>query len=168
MCTYDIAITHIQQSDKSLLHGFVRAAISNGAVIIPFASVGLEDSFWVLGRLNAAPMLNFTMKYNSATKLATTLADCAIPILGPYNSLQRQYFAFGRPIDTDKLYGRDWENQAKCIELFSNVRQDVQGMIYTLKQLQQEDPNRCYSLTQYTLVILFMIVMLVSDSTCTS
>jgi hypothetical protein len=87
-------------------------------------------------------MLNFTMKYNCTTKLVTTLADCEIPILGPLNSLQRQYFAFGTSIDTKKLYDGDWENQAKCIELFSNVRQDVQGMIYTLKQLQQEDPNR--------------------------
>lgn len=113
--------------------GFVRAAIKHGAAIVPFASVGVEDSLHVFGSIDVSWL--------------RLLSECkdpwefSLPLVVPCNTMQRQYFAFGKPIPTD-VYAEDWENEENCNELFQNVRAQVQDMIYKLQEVQSKDPNR--------------------------
>jgi hypothetical protein len=66
--------------------GFVRMAIKYGAVVVPFASLGLEDSLHSVGTVDVGWWLR---------ALEVASPDLRLPLLLPLNGLQRQYFAFG-------------------------------------------------------------------------
>eukprot|EP00611_Tribonema_gayanum_P017710 TRINITY_DN3053_c0_g1_i1.p1 TRINITY_DN3053_c0_g1~~TRINITY_DN3053_c0_g1_i1.p1 ORF type:complete len:362 (-),score=101.82 TRINITY_DN3053_c0_g1_i1:538-1623(-) len=112
--------------------GFTRMAVKHGAVVVPFASIGLENSLHSIGSLDVAWWLRV---------LEVSCPDIRLPLLLPLNGMQRQYFAFGEPISTAK-YGGDWECNAKCLELYEDVRGSVQHLLSALQRVQAQDPNR--------------------------
>ncbi|KAG5192543.1 hypothetical protein JKP88DRAFT_292905 [Tribonema minus] len=112
--------------------GFTRMAVKHGAVVVPFASIGLENSLHSIGSLDVAWWLRV---------LEVSCPDIRLPLLLPLNGMQRQYFAFGEPISTAK-YGGDWECNAKCLELYEDVRGSVQHLLSALQRVQTQDPNR--------------------------
>lgn len=58
---------------------------------MPFASVGIEDALWVLFRLPLQPLLRL---------IGEARPPIALPVLGMWNSCERQYFRFGPPVPT--------------------------------------------------------------------
>lgn len=53
------------------------------------------------------------------------------------STLHRQYFAFGEPIETAHYEG-DWENLAKCSEVYCKIKGEVERLILKLQVVQGE------------------------------
>ncbi|CAM9142791.1 unnamed protein product [Ascophyllum nodosum] len=112
--------------------GFARMAVKHGYAVVPFASVGLEDAVSIA--------FGFDVTW-IARKAEPGRGPLRLPILLPYNSLQRQYFAFGEPIETAH-FGGDWESLAKCTEVYTRVKGEVEKLIQRLQHVQEKDPDR--------------------------
>eukprot|EP00903_Cladosiphon_okamuranus_P014938 g13829.t1 len=118
--------------------GFARLAVKHGYTLLPFASVGFEDAVAI-----ATLGLDVTWLAKQAEPKWDTGGGSRlrIPFLFPYNSLERQYFAFGEPIETAHL-GGDWENSTKSVGVYDKAKKEVERLIAHLQQLQQRDPDR--------------------------
>eukprot|EP00752_Nemacystus_decipiens_P005809 g5255.t1 len=118
--------------------GFARLAVKHGYTLLPFASVGLED---------AVAVSSLGLDVSWLAKQAEPKWDTGggsrlrLPFLFPYNSFERQYFAFGEPIETAHLRG-DWENAAKCVGVYDKAKKEVERLIAHLQEVQQRDPDR--------------------------
>lgn len=122
--------------------GFARLAIQHRCPIVPFASVGPEESYEVLLDYDhplAAPV--------RAVAERLGIRDDAIPPLARGIGLtalprpQRFYFAFGERIDTRRWEGRH-EDERACRTLRDEVRAAVEGLIESLLAEREQDPER--------------------------
>jgi 1-acyl-sn-glycerol-3-phosphate acyltransferase len=129
--------------------GFARLAIEHQVPIVPFASVGVEDMFEIV--IDADDILR-----SRAGDLLRALGvtrqpwfrhgEIIPPIargrgLGPLPRLERQYFLFGRPIDTTSYRGRHGDRDA-CLALRSEVQAVIESQIALLLELRKADAER--------------------------
>lgn len=125
--------------------GFARLAIEHGYDIIPFGSVGPDESYKIL--LDANDVTNSRLWKRFAGRLglaqATRDGDMIPPIvrgLGPtlLPRPQRYYFGFGPRIPTEQLRGREGDRDAVWA-LREQVAQAVEGQIGQLQRYRIED-----------------------------
>ena len=129
--------------------GFARLAIEYGVPIVPFASVGVEDMFEIVA--DAEDILR-----SPVGELLRVLGVTAQPwfrhgeILPPLARgagpaglprIERQYFLFGPPIDTQRFAGRHEDPEA-CLALRREVQAAVETQIGDLRAVQAADPER--------------------------
>ena len=134
--------------------GFARLAIEHGYDIIPFGSVGPDESFRIL--VDASDVMNTRLwKWLAArTRLAeaTRNGDMIPPFafgLGPtmLPRPQRYYFGFGQRIPTAHLDGRAGDSDLVWA-LREQVAQAVEGQIARLLCYRAEDRLQNWSLVR--------------------
>lgn len=121
--------------------GFARLAIEAGCPVIPFSSVGADDSYSIL--LGSDEIL----KIPGAAALADRL-KLKMDYIGLYRGLgltalprpERYYFKFGPAIDTTRFKGEVTDENAW--ELRREVEAVVEAGLEELLHLRGEDPDR--------------------------
>lgn len=125
--------------------GFARLAIEHGYDIIPFGSVGPDESFKIL--MDANDVMNSALWKRFAERMglaeATRNGDMIPPIvrgLGPtmLPRPQRYYFGFGQRIPTVDLRGRAGDKDSVWA-LREQVARAVEGQIARLLRYRAED-----------------------------
>ncbi len=129
--------------------GFARLAIQYGVPIVPFASVGVEEMFEIVAdaedilRSPVGDLLRVlgvtTQAWFRNGELLPPLTRGAGPVGLP--RLERQYFLFGAPIDTQHFGGRHEDREA-CFALRREVQTAVETQIGELRAVQAADPER--------------------------
>ncbi len=129
--------------------GFARLAIEHGVPIVPFASVGVEDMFEIVAdaddilRSPVGELLRVLgvteQPWFRHGEILPPLARGAGPAGLP--RIERQYFLFGAPIDTQRFAGRHQDPEA-CLALRREVQRAVETQIGDLRTLQSADPER--------------------------
>ncbi|MGQ0621401.1 MAG: lysophospholipid acyltransferase family protein [Panacagrimonas sp.] len=125
--------------------GFARLAIEHGYDIIPFGSVGPDESFKILLDANDVlkPGWRRTLAERSGLLKATRNGDFLPPLavgLGPtmIPRPQRYYFGFGPRISTDHVRGQHGDR-----DLVWTIRQQVahavEDQIWKLRKYREED-----------------------------
>ncbi len=140
--------------------GFARMAIEHGYDIIPFGSVGPDESYRIL--LDANDLLKRDWLRKPAEKLglieATRGGDFIPPIamgLGPtlIPRPQRYYFGFGPRISTAHLKGQH-DNKDVVWNVREEVAEAVRGQIQRLRSYREEDRTQNWSLLRRALAPL--------------
>ncbi len=129
--------------------GFARLAIQHGVPIVPFASVGVEDMFEIVADADdilRSPAGNLLRILGITEQPWFRHGEIIPPIargkgIGSLPRLERQYFLFGKPIDTSRYAGRH-EDRKACFALRSEVQTAVQTQIAQLVELRSVDPER--------------------------
>jgi len=141
--------------------GFARLAIEHGYDIIPFGSVGPDESYKIL--LDANDLLKAGWRRELARKTgllkATREGDFVPPIamgLGPtlIPRPQRYYFGFGPRIPTAPLQGRHTDKDVVW-DLREQVASAVQGQIQRLRRYREEDRLQNWSWLRRALAPLY-------------
>ncbi len=140
--------------------GFARMAIEHGYDIIPFGSVGPDESYRIL--LDANDLLKRDWLRKPAEKLglieATRGGDFIPPVamgLGPtlIPRPQRYYFGFGPRIPTAHLAGQHGDKDVVW-NVREQVAEAVQGQIQRLRAYREEDRTQNWSLLRRALAPL--------------
>ena len=125
--------------------GFARLAIEHGYDIIPFGSVGPDESFKILFDANDVikPGWRQTLAEKSGLLKLTRGGDFIPPIamgLGPtlIPRPQRYYFGFGPRIQTRHLQGQQGDKDVVW-SVREQVAQAVEGQIARLRTYREED-----------------------------
>ncbi|MCP5067705.1 MAG: acyltransferase family protein [bacterium] len=129
--------------------GFAKLAIQHGVPIVPFASVGVEDMFEIL--LDAEDVL-----HSPVGRLIRSLGIMDQPwfrggeVLPPVSRgtgpaglprIQRQYFLFGAPIDTQRYAGQH-EDREVCFAVREEVKSAIETQLLQLQEVRDADPER--------------------------
>jgi 1-acyl-sn-glycerol-3-phosphate acyltransferase len=121
--------------------GFARLAIEHEAPIVPFASVGVEDMFEILSdgddllRRLGVTGKDWFRNGEVIPPLSRGKGIASLP------RIERQYFLFGRPIDTTRFDGRSDDRDA-CLALRREVQIAVETQISRLREVRSADPER--------------------------
>jgi 1-acyl-sn-glycerol-3-phosphate acyltransferase len=123
--------------------GFVRLAVEHGYPIVPFGAVGAEECFDILldaGDVLATPLVGallqrFVPRIDELPPLVRGLGPTPLP------RPERFYFAFGSPIETCRLVGRQ-DDAVLCAAVRDQVRAAVEGRIAFLLAERHCDPDR--------------------------
>ena len=125
--------------------GFARLAIEHGYDIIPFGSVGPDDSYRILLDANDLLQPGWRRKLAERTGLLslTREGDFVPPIvmgLGPtlIPKPQRYYFGFGQRIPTEALQGQHTDADVVWA-LRERVAEQVRNQIERLRRYREED-----------------------------
>jgi hypothetical protein len=121
---------------------FVRLAARAGALIIPVAAVGADDSFELLA--DTDEMLRLPAGLGEALRRAAEglpqgrsgeqfVGPIALPQLPP----NRYYFCFGKPFDAALV---DAQDARASTELYREVRAELEGCMAWLLCKREEDP----------------------------
>ncbi len=141
--------------------GFARLAIEHGYDIIPFGSVGPDESYRIL--LDANDLLKHDWLRKGAEKIglleATRGGDFIPPIamgLGPtlIPRPQRYYFGFGQRISTEQLKGQHGDKDVVW-KLREQVADAVKEQITRLRTYREEDRTQNWSLVRRALAPLY-------------
>jgi len=128
--------------------GFARLAIAHGYDIIPFGSVGPDETFKIL--LDANDIMHSRLwKWLRARNDLTRGGDMLPPIIkgiGPtlLPRPQRFYFGFGRRISTARLQGQEYD-PAVVWEVRNKTARAVRRQIARLIRHRAEDRQRSWS-----------------------
>ncbi|AXQ31624.1 acyltransferase family protein [Solimonas sp. K1W22B-7] len=141
--------------------GFARLAIEHGYDIIPFGSVGPDESYRILLDANDVlkPGWRRTLVERSGLLELTRGGDFIPPIpmgLGPtlIPRPQRYYFGFGERIQTAHLQGRQ-QDKDLVWALREQVAAAVQGQITRLRDYRKEDRMQNWSRVRRFLAPLY-------------
>ena len=126
---------------------FVRLAAVYGAIIVPFAAIGVADSFNLL--LDSEEMLNMPF-LGERVKSFNRQSLSARPgveesLLGPISVPKipsRNYFLFQNPIDTAGL--NIYDKKSSKI-LYESIRGDVEEGIELLLKFREKDPYKDFT-----------------------
>jgi 1-acyl-sn-glycerol-3-phosphate acyltransferase len=129
--------------------GFARLAIQHGVPIVPFASVGVEDMFEIVvdaDDILRSPAGDLLRALGITEQPWFRHGEILPPIsrargLGPLPRLERQYFLFGRSIDTARFAGRHDDRDA-CFALRKEVQTAIETQIGQLLEIRSADPER--------------------------
>ncbi|KAJ6796119.1 putative acyltransferase-like protein, chloroplastic [Iris pallida] len=137
---------------------FVRMAARFGATIVPFGTVGIDDIAELVLDYNDQMKIPFLKKWiekhNEEEVRARLRADMDgeiskqdmhYPIVAP-KVPGRFYYLFGRPYETR---GMDPKDRESAIEMYSQIKSDVECLIAYLRKKREEDPYR--SIVQRTI-----------------
>ncbi|MCP4037274.1 MAG: acyltransferase family protein [bacterium] len=129
--------------------GFARLAIQYGVPIVPFAAVGVEDMFDIV--VDAEDILRSPvgdlLRALGITEQPWFRHGEVIPPLalgrgpGALPRLERQYFLFGKPIDTTRYAGRH-EDRETCFALREEVKGAIEAQIAELREIRAGDHER--------------------------
>jgi 1-acyl-sn-glycerol-3-phosphate acyltransferase len=141
--------------------GFARMAIEHGYDIIPFGSVGPDESYKILLDANdlTRPGWRRSLAEKSGLLRLTRGGDNIPPIaigLGPtlLPRPQRYYFGFGPRIPTAHLQGRQGDKNIVW-EIREQVADAVRGQIRRLRAYREEDHLQNWSLLRRALAPLY-------------
>ncbi|OSX79746.1 hypothetical protein BU14_0071s0001 [Porphyra umbilicalis] len=115
---------------------FVRAAARYGALIIPVASVGVEDATAIVAdgpQMQAAPLVGNAVR--AAVAAAGFDGADLMPLVAPTGGGERFYFSFGAPIDAAAFDG-------DADELFAAVKGGVEAEIRAALAYRDRDDGR--------------------------
>lgn len=125
--------------------GFARMAIEHGYPIIPFASLGADDSYSILYDADDFKTSWLGRRLLSNPKIAEVLrdGDVFMPVvrgLGPTSipRPERFYFKFGKPIQTAPFAGKADSKSAQW-ELREQVADAIERMMEELKEIRAND-----------------------------
>jgi 1-acyl-sn-glycerol-3-phosphate acyltransferase len=129
--------------------GFARLAIEHGVPIVPFASVGVEDMFEIVADAEdilRSPVGELLRVLGVTTQAWFRHGEILPPLTrgaGPAGlpRIERQYFLFGPPIDTQRFCGRHADREA-CLALRREVQTAIETQIGDLREVQAADPER--------------------------
>ena len=114
--------------------GFARMAIEHGYTIVPFAAVGVEDTFeivWDADDLMRTPL-------GALVRALQIREDIIWPVVRGQDGLlpkpKRLWFSLGQPIDSSPWAGRHHEDEA-CWALRRLAQASVEAQIARLRQL---------------------------------
>lgn len=119
---------------------FVRPAARFDAIIVPFSSVGADDSVDIIidgQELQRVPWLGDRVQ-KAAKEFGTSL-DNLMPITTFPPRPNRFYFQFHDIIDTAEV---NWRKEEECRKMYDRIREAVRGGLSKLKDIQGRDPNR--------------------------
>jgi len=122
---------------------FVRMAALHRAIIVPFGAVGMADSVNMLlspDELEALPVLGNWAKENQRSVPQARAGGnerMTAPILAP-SLPQRNYFLFGKPLDTAELCP-DVSDRAACKAVYEQAKGGVEGCIAKLLRFRESD-----------------------------
>lgn len=122
--------------------GFARMAIEAGAPIVPFGSVGAEESYDILVDADSpvlAPIRGIVERLGGGWELVFPLARGVGPT--PLPRPERFYFGFGEPIETASLAGRH-DDQSALRRTRDRTRAAVEGLMADLLAQREADPDR--------------------------
>lgn len=100
--------------------------------LIPFSSLGIEDAIW--------PVLHLPLQ-RLLRPFGTHRPPTSLPVLLPFNTLEKQYYLFGVPLSTKRFKG-GYENTEACHQTFDVLRTRVYLLIEEGKRLREEDRGR--------------------------
>lgn len=140
--------------------GFARLAIEHGYDIIPFGSVGPDESYRILADANSVlkrPWLKQAMERSGLWE-NTRKGDFLPPLamgLGPtmIPRPQRYYFGFGARTSTEQFKGQQADKDVVW-QLREQVADAVRGQIDRLKAYRMEDRKQNWSLARRLLAPL--------------
>lgn len=116
---------------------FVRAAARHGALIIPVASVGVEDATGIV--VDGPGMLAAPLGIGAAIRAAVAAAgldrDNLMPLVAPTPGGERFYFSFGEPIDAAAAAAAGDDADA----LFARVKAAVEAEIGAAMAYRRRD-----------------------------
>ena len=130
---HEVMSTEYQLQWKDRL-GFVRQAAKHGAPIVPVATVGTNDMLDMVTKLPIGWL--------------TGHRDLELPILKPNMTIQRVYYAFGRPIHPQDFFAEgkiDLADEKGLNEFKAQVKMELEGLIEQLRAHQAKDPQRFLS-----------------------
>lgn len=110
-------------------------AIKYKYTIIPFSSIGLEDSLRIAFSIPLHPLLKI---------MGEVRPNLEFPVLLPYNNLEKMYITMGESISTVELEG-DWEDEERCVELYKKVHAAVEKCMNRGLERQASDEERYFS-----------------------
>ena len=122
---------------------FVRMAALHRAIIVPFGAVGMADSVNMLlspDELEALPVLGNWAKENQQSAPQARAGGnerMTAPILAP-SLPQRNYFLFGKPLDTADLCP-DVSDRAACKAVYEQAKGGVEDCIAKLLRFRESD-----------------------------
>ncbi|GAB0497200.1 hypothetical protein MMPV_008524 [Pyropia vietnamensis] len=119
---------------------FVRAAARHGALIIPVASVGVEDATSIV--IDGPGILSAPLGVGAVVRAAIAAAgldsDNLMPLVAPTPGGERFYFSFGHPIDAAAATAAGDDADA----LFATVKAAVEGEIGVAMAYRRRDAGR--------------------------
>ena len=140
--------------------GFARLAIEHGYDIIPFGSVGPDESYRILADANSVLKRPWLKQAMERTRLweQTRQGDFLPPLamgLGPtlIPRPQRYYFGFGDRISTEKFKGQHADKDLVW-QVREQVADAVRGQIQRLKAYRAEDRKQNWSMARRLLAPL--------------
>ena len=140
--------------------GFARLAIEHGYDIIPFGSVGPDESYRILADANSVLKRPWLKQAMERTRLweQTRQGDFLPPLamgLGPtlIPRPQRYYFGFGERISTEKFKGQHADKDLVW-QVREQVADAVRGQIQRLKAYRAEDRKQNWSMARRLLAPL--------------
>jgi 1-acyl-sn-glycerol-3-phosphate acyltransferase len=122
--------------------GFARMAIRHRCTIVPFAAVGVEDSFDIVA--DAEDILATPLgKLIRGLRIRPEVVPPVAVGIGrtPLPRPERYYFSFGAPISTAVHEGRD-DDEERCRAVRDATRAAVEAGITELRAYREIDPDR--------------------------
>lgn len=122
--------------------GFARLAYEHNYAIVPFASVGAEETYDI--RIDADDRLMAPVR--ALVKRATGREDIVIPLstgvaITPLPKPQRFYFGFAPPLDPVAIAGPR-RGEAAWRVIRDHTRTEIERLIGELDAIRSEDPQR--------------------------
>jgi 1-acyl-sn-glycerol-3-phosphate acyltransferase len=129
--------------------GFARLAIDHEVPIVPFASVGVEDMFEIVSDavdLMRSPVGDLLRFLGITEKEWFRNGEMIPPLtrgkgIASLPRIERQYFLFGKPIDTTRFERRGHDRDA-CFALRKEVQIAIEMQISRLREVRSLDPER--------------------------
>lgn len=125
--------------------GFVQMAIENGYDIIPFASLGPDDSYSILIDANDINgWIGSRLKQTTLYQKGLRNGDIIPPITRGLGFTfiprpERFYFSFGRPISTNALSGKT-DNQT-LLSVREQVAESIYDQLDDMKKVREQDSD---------------------------
>jgi len=128
--------------------GFARMAIKHQYPIVPFASVGPDNTYSILADADdiMASPLGTLLKETGIYKSVLRNGDLIPPIarglgLTPFPRPERFYFSFGKPIDTTRYTGKR-VTKKRLMDLREEVEASIYDQIKTLLHYREQDTDK--------------------------
>ena len=124
---------------------FVRTAAKFNATILPLSAVGMVDSVNVLAEAEAIVKIPFIGEWarNASTNVGAARYDTSAeeefllaPLVSPAMP-KRNYFVFGKPIDTKEINHRD---KTECEKVYRQAEAEVRRGLDDILRARERDP----------------------------
>jgi len=134
---------------------FVRHAIRAGATIVPFASVGIDDSMQLIADADdvlSLPFVGDVLRQRAREMPSARAVDTRTtqdggseefflpPLVAPNGLPKRCYFLFGKPMRCGEMDASVADDSEAVAALYADVKSGVESSIQYLLQKRDKDP----------------------------